>query len=1315
MSLSTVKKTVFNPLLQTKEEVIAYLKSLPDSNGAAHVFEKTLLLHEDNEVKEIDISDKDETFFFSATDLNNLSEVITARIELFSTQLEKYKSYQIISLVNPYLEVPWNPEEPTIVVLSERNPTFYDFCLGNSNGNMVLFCNTMDGQLPGIRHSGDLNQGNTLLHHVTFGASTNEEPFALFVSGYSSNALHKYKPQNPAVTICDHEAKIVYVVPVPLDQATIGESTLCVPVVGRRRGNKLCFSVLPSAVTSAQVAGGSVLGGDTLARAIAREPPPPPPVQVGENTAGSIGKPEKKKVKTEEEQLEKMTIVEVDIAKPLFITEEGCKFPEFGKGQDGNHITFFQGITVHSEQPEDVDTTEKKVVLPCVLGNELEGSMILAVGKPFTGAKVSYEQYNRLFDKAPLIVFTVSDRMSDQARVLNPDLRCNALYIVQTTTPLPSQNTVSVEDILNDIKVNAVTALAGPQSIVVIQLGDRYYFYRGIRWPGLLEEIPRFAEDITETIEAFLEVKEVAKNPWSNITSIGGDPKVLFKGVTCSPDELYTSFTSLKLDELETFKPDILDTLAQLQVVMSPKELPEFTAKLQTALKTMMDELIAPFKKEYIDALLASKGKNRDPKLMEKYRRTEKQAKVAVQWLIDALGALVSSRISSTRKYDLKQMIRKQKIMDNVSASKDMTYDSLASLLEEHCSDIGMVIANIEPTEFRTLLGKVRDSNLLPHLQELPNNTSKVCKLDDRIQYLSGLDSGIILPLSQDGHTGPLAMPPGKLALGFPYGVSDDKTGSAFAFACFDQFIDIKHPYSQFWVDLCNLHHVSMFRILQRNTITSATQSREFQIAPSNKDLGFMLAYALTDVMKSLAATRSGIPKEAKFGEEVDTTTKMMRGLFGYLMTMLAAGVQPMSMAWQMLSKSSSLEVPSKDEFWLYQRIVELFPYTAWPQAQFKKNVRQLVARLIRRQIADPVTKNLRDSMDQMKKDAAKEHLRKRNVELKWSEVALEVLSKLLVGGYEGEENREKVRGIADRIVTLVPPEDYDKKKGRRGLNRVMKAFARLKESGEIEKVDEPTRQAAGHTYAKRSAKLKEIKGKFVEAAVGNKPAEAKELYAELQEKRKESASLFKVETVKLQNHKNIDTFIESLEKGETLEKHQLGWLKSDAEIYREPWTVGKSEEVEPSKMNLVHYIMTNEMVAPTEGTSKEVIIEKPKNLSERLSAMPGGDKAGKLAVVIEKVKDTTEFIKIAKLPENDFMALFRFSNGNTEEEVEILKKAVVMYLEGWSDVVAAEVKVMEMLRGAKGKGEEKEIAEVDAKAGMKTKEETGDGTQKTE
>lgn len=1284
MSLSNVRKTVFNPLLQTKEEISEYLQSLSDGNNIAHPFNKTLLVREKNKIHEIDISDKPESFFFSATDLNSLSETITNRIELFTTDLDKFKEYNIISLTTSYLEVPFVSGEKAIIALSKRQPTYYDLCLGDVDGNIICYSSTSSTRHPGITHSGDRNHGDTLLHFLTVGDNMANKPFALFVSGYQYTQLSRYQPQNPAVMICDHPSKLMYVIPVPLDAVTIGEATLCAPVVGRRRGDKLCFSVLPSAVTSNQMASGSSLPGDTMARAIAREILPTSPVSSTSGPAGtSSQKPKAKKAKVVEVPTMKLEAeVDVDIRKPLIITEEGCSLPAFIKEQDGNHISFFQGISVHAKQPEDIKMEDSSVVFPCALGNTLEGPMILALGKSMVGAKVTSEQYRKLFDKSSVIVFTVSDKMTDQARVLNPDLRCNALYIVQPHEDLTSKGnqTGGVEDMLNDIKINAITALAGPQSIVVVQLGERYYLHRGIRWEGVFVDVPKFGEDVTEAIEDILKVQDMQKRPWNNIISLTANPEVYFRGKPCTADDLYTNFTSLTLEELESFKPEILDTLVQLQVVMSPKDLPALTSRLQVALKKMMDDSFADAKKEYLDKLMASGGKERDPRLLEKYRRGEKQAKVAVQWLIDALAALVSSRISSTRRNDLKQMIRKSKIQDNVAASKEMTYEGLGELLEEHCSEIGMVIANIEETAFRKLMSELSNGKLLTHLQEQAGKTPpRICTLDDRVLHLTGLDSGIIIPLSQEYHNGPLSIPKGQVAMAIPRGLSKGENGSAFAFACFDQFINIKHPFSQHWFELCNEAHISVLRILQRNTMCNAIPMREYHVAPSNKDLGFLLAYSITDIMKSLAATRSAPPPPSDDG---DTTTKVMRGLYGYLMTVLAAGTQPMSMGWQMLSKSDAIEVPTSDTFWLYTTIIQLFPYTAWPQEQFKKNVRLLVAKLVRKQVTDPVTKSLRENVSQMEQNKVKEFAIKRNKELRWGEVILEVLKTLLSGIYDDKDN---VKQIAERALSIVPTEEVSKKKGKRGLYRAIRALRKLKDSGDLSLLDKDSRLSAANTYAKRSAAFKEEKSKLLAAGLEH-PDEAEARLNELVESRKALAEKFGVEKVHMQNKKHLNKFASLIEdvKSGKVDRKAVIVLKGDAELYREAWVVGKPEEQEePSKKHLIQFVLTGDMPPADVATQPTEVAEKPPQaLSDKLSALPGGDKAGKMVKVVEKISALKGFCQLAKLPEADFEYMLNYGRSNQENEVDTLKKVAMIYLENWSDVNDAQERVMAFLKG---------------------------------
>jgi hypothetical protein len=54
----------------------------------------------------------------------------------------------------------------------------------------------------------------------------------------------------------------------------------------------------------------------------------------------------------------------------------------------------------------------------------------------------------------------------------------------------------------------------------------------------------------------------------------------------------------------------------------------------------------------------------------------------------------------------------------------------------------------------------------------------------------------------------------------------------------------------------------------------------------------------LMAAMSKLAAMRTTAPVRTKTAE--DTVTKLMRGLFGNLLTTAGSGVRPMSMVWQL-------------------------------------------------------------------------------------------------------------------------------------------------------------------------------------------------------------------------------------------------------------------------------------------------------------------------------------------------------------------------------------------------------------------------------
>ena len=121
-------------------------------------------------------------------------------------------------------EIPIIDDEIHIFAVSQRTPSYYDLCIADSEQNTS--CYSATNTFKGLAHSGDINKGNILLQHIKISSSLDETARTVFVSGYKYNKLKNYKAYNPVVLIVNHKTKVLYIVPVPLDEATIGKSCL---------------------------------------------------------------------------------------------------------------------------------------------------------------------------------------------------------------------------------------------------------------------------------------------------------------------------------------------------------------------------------------------------------------------------------------------------------------------------------------------------------------------------------------------------------------------------------------------------------------------------------------------------------------------------------------------------------------------------------------------------------------------------------------------------------------------------------------------------------------------------------------------------------------------------------------------------------------------------------------------------------------------------------------------------------------------------------------------------------------------------------
>ena len=111
--------------------------------------------------------------------------------------------------------------QPHIITVSRKIPNYFDLWFGN-NENINYFSNT---GYPRKLHSGDIvTPDNILIHLIKY-----PKGFQVTgVNGYSNNPLIRYAANRPLTLVIDHCNKIIYIVPVPLDRATVGDNTTCV-------------------------------------------------------------------------------------------------------------------------------------------------------------------------------------------------------------------------------------------------------------------------------------------------------------------------------------------------------------------------------------------------------------------------------------------------------------------------------------------------------------------------------------------------------------------------------------------------------------------------------------------------------------------------------------------------------------------------------------------------------------------------------------------------------------------------------------------------------------------------------------------------------------------------------------------------------------------------------------------------------------------------------------------------------------------------------------------------------------------------------
>ncbi|KAJ6108037.1 hypothetical protein N7523_009360 [Penicillium sp. IBT 18751x] len=1210
--MEKVRKTFFDPLASSKARVREILEELPV--GSAHPFspERLLLCRTDNGIEEIDISSYQDDYFFNAVDLGEMGETLLRRMAGFKSHLGIFEDFQIMQAPASTFKIPIVSDQITILAVSERTPTYYDFCFADALCNAC--CWLARNTFPGISHSGDILNGQDLLDYVKINKDTlTEKEICVFISGYQSTLITRFLGTNPALLVADHVEKVLYIIPVPLDAATIGDATICCPLVIKRDGDSLICSILPKATTDC----GMMCHSNKLISACF-----PEAIQRADFTisAPSITRQNVTMLRDSPDEGTSLNSISLDrITKEnaLFISDSST-LPTFIDLKNTQIIRFGTGIEF--ELPDKRLTSKSEpsaVVLPCIFGSQLQGPVLLATGTcpiniPFTDELAIQDYYKEL--KSAVVI--VDDRMTDNARNLASPYRINALFIVQLRPEKQPENTEEVLALLDSTNINAVTALAGPQSLVLVQIAEKYYFYRGLANRAHMNTSRiEYGTDVTSIIET-VDVKSLLDPRIERMANLCDATPIILptSGKFVQPKHLEKVFEDLSLDQVQELEEDIEAAIPQLQMLLNQKDLQELSKALVSALSTKISNMTAPLRNSYTKFLTQEhnaanpESVKKKTDMLGKLRKITKETQVALEPLISSLANMMSSQTTSKRTHDLKRLVRQTQIQGNVDAVKSMTFNTLAGYLETYAGDMGVMLLNIETTSYHKLLRNLNSKAI---------DASPCCDLDSRILHLEGFDAGIIIEQSQNHHDGPLQsqVGPSHPILALPYLSQGSGTGSMLAWVCWDEFVNLKSPYTVRWMEKCNEQHIAALRIIMRSTLSQAVASREHNIQSSSPETGQLMSALLMAAMGKLAAMRTTTPVVSEEAE--DTVTRLMRGLFGNLLTIAGSGVRPLSMVWQLFGLNPQYELPKTVIEWTwYETVVALYPYTGWPLQQFYENLERLLDKAIVR----VVTKN--ENLTAVKSSRADEMIKfckLRNIQLEHSRTIITAFMGMLT------TNDIDTVAAAARLLEKLPNQ---LEKQSRGYTDMIRYLKHLANGGERRAHDD---MIAANIYTTRSAAFSTLKTKVSEACKSSDWANVKHFCEKIVDKHASIASLWHVKpaSLKVQNMKvyndllNADFGDNIDETTKTRNLELTRQVLGDAETRRVPWQVGKKGQyghsIEPLDKDFIHEILMGEK-------------------SASLAAVTSDEKSGSETTALSKTKTEDQFAQFKPSLQSTFI-----------------------------------------------------------------------------
>lgn len=924
----------FDPTLTTELKIREVLRN--DPTGTARPFydrqqgQQYLLIHTgEGEISKTRLSNDDLLACLSGAKLSELEGLIAAQIDKYP-QLSPFKEFSIVFARHgeTYTVAADNPVS-MFVATNKLNGQYFDFRVDFSDTTHVNYSTRI---AEGARHSGDIG---SLLQTVDLTGVSNGTCFVASVIGYARTRLPTYIKQQPSIVIVDSANNRLIIVPLSLDRTTVGaDSTFAVLVSIKMVDGDLKYTILPRPITLPNIDTSSPIGrafetaialGDETLR---QQPVAPPvaPVAAGASAASAdAGGGAQAASATTVEVDQPVTLGDADSRCTLFVQSGvvlSCLSPASLNAQV---VGWGRGFSSKDEDIPQLSVECEQPILPHVFG-EVVGPLSSWCHQPI-GANPD--------PAVPHVIVVADDTMTDQQAASAQYRGDGVLLIIKTVKLIPDGQTP--EQVLNTVNINAATSMAGPLSIVLVCIQDQLLWYRGIRFPGLIDEVPMYGTNVTDQFSSDRINEWIANDPAPFPVCVPMDDRsIYFNGRLMPFAECKTELQQWSYGMIIERINDIIDLLTQLSVQLDTAELIPFTRFFTEYLETMVEKALKP-DKDIILAVLQT-DQQEAAKLLAKLRGKRKKLRATMSDLASSIANLSSQKGLSKKEQSIARQQRKAAIASNVAASQNMSREEMSDLLEKHCDSIVSVC--LDPTLLRPVLAAVADNSFMSVVH---NETSLISlsptmphAATDLITSLLELTAGLQHDLGG-----------AETTLGYPFKYDNLAAGSVFTLPILTKMVTLTDPSTINWTSETNADYFALPRIWARGTIANAIASREYQISASSNQLGYFLIHLILRTMKQVKSCMLSVPTP---DDGWDTTNcQAMRGLTGLLLATMASTAKTLSPIYKVVYDKVTLQVVPDDQLWILLNLVEVFPYTGWNPTNVFNNTFELVSRWIYR------------------------------------------------------------------------------------------------------------------------------------------------------------------------------------------------------------------------------------------------------------------------------------------------------------------------------------------------------------------------------